>query len=227
LSALVETTDPAHATVRDRKRSNTPDNFQTPPHALYPLLRHLKAEWLIWEPACGKGNLTREMWERGYRCFGTDITHGRDFFSDTDLPAFDAIVTNPPFSVKDKFLERCYGFGKPFALLLPLTALGGKKRQSLFRRYGIEIILLPYRVDFETPLGRGGVGGAWFDVAWFTWKMNLPSALHFWQSPLVAEQHLEQFAMFGPSTLLMPDDEGPLALPLLEAATEDTPQEGD
>ena len=34
---------------------------------------------------------------------------------------FDCIITNPPFSLKQEFLQRCYELGKPFALLLPLT----------------------------------------------------------------------------------------------------------
>ena len=36
-----------------------PDNFQTPAHALEPLLPYLDPKWLIWEPSCSKGNLVR------------------------------------------------------------------------------------------------------------------------------------------------------------------------
>jgi hypothetical protein len=198
-----------HATVRDRKRANTPDNFQTPVEALTPLWPYLRPEWMIWEPACGKGNLTRAFWEEGRPCVGTDITHGKDFLSDPHPPQFDCIVTNPPYSIKDQFLARCYEFGKPFALLMPITALGCKRRQALYRRYGIEVIFMPGRIDFETPLGRGGKGGNWFDVAWFTWKLELPTPMLFWQPrPAVA-----QLQMFGASTLLEGDG-SPLELPM-------------
>jgi hypothetical protein len=37
-------------------------------------------------------------------------------------------------------LRRCCESGKPFALLLPLTALEGQKRHELYRRYGLEVI---------------------------------------------------------------------------------------
>src|ERR1700728_2762955 len=85
-----------------------PDNFQTPPSALDPLLPYLKKEWAIWEPACGRGNLVRGLKERGYEAYGTDIMAGNCFLK-TPLPdGCSAILSNPPFSLKHQFLARCY-----------------------------------------------------------------------------------------------------------------------
>jgi hypothetical protein len=58
-----------------------PDNFQTPGSAIECLLPYLPKEWLIWEPACGKGNLVRAFEEQGYKVYGSDIAepHGKDF----------------------------------------------------------------------------------------------------------------------------------------------------
>jgi hypothetical protein len=81
--------------------------------------------------------------------------------------------------LKDEFLARCYGLGIPFALLLPLTALEGIKRQSLYRKHGLELILLPRRVKFETPSGEGA--GSWFATAWFTNKLRIGKELTFWE----------------------------------------------
>jgi hypothetical protein len=91
--------------------------------------------------------------------------------------SFDCIITNPPFSIKEKFIERCYQLGKPFALLLPLTSLESEKRQRLFRQYGLQLIIPNKRYNFETPSGKGG--GSWFATAWFTWGLNLPKELNF------------------------------------------------
>lgn len=38
---------------------------------------------------------------------------------------FDYLITNPPFSYKDRIIERCINTGKPCVLLLPLDTLGG------------------------------------------------------------------------------------------------------
>ena len=90
---------------------------------------------------------------------------------------YDCIVTNPPYSLKEEFLKRCYELGKPFALLMPLTALESEKRQKLYRKYGIQLIIPNKRFNFETPSGKGG--GSWFATAWFTWGLNLPKDLMF------------------------------------------------
>lgn len=152
------------------------NDFQTPPTALLPLIPFLKKEWTVWECACGKGNLVRKLEEEGFNVIGTDILTGHDFLY-WKPDNFDCIVTNPPYKLKQQFLERCYQIGKPFALLLPLTTFETKSRQSLFYKYGIEVIFLSSRINFETPSGRGS--GSWFAVAWFTWGLNLGSQMRF------------------------------------------------
>jgi hypothetical protein len=171
------------------------DDFQSPPSALEPLYPFLPKDWHIWEPAAGKGNLVNAFRIRGYRCEGSDVLPEegdrlqRDFL--TWQPAHwlyepDCIVTNPPFTLKDEFLARCYGLGKPFALLLPLTALEGQARQKLYRDNGLEIIFMPSRVKFTTPSGK--VGGSWFATAWFTAGLNIGRQLTFIEPGKVAEQ---------------------------------------
>ncbi len=161
---------------------NSPNNFQTPPHALLPLYPYLKKDWKIWEPAWGEGNIVRELTKQGYDIFGTDIEGGADFLDPNSHVDFewDCIVTNPPYSIKDKFLERCYSLDKPFALLMPLTALEGIKRQALYRENGVEVILMDKRINFETPY-KVEKSSSWFATAWFTWKLNIGSALSFYQ----------------------------------------------
>jgi len=152
------------------------NDFQTPPIALLPLIPYLKKEWLIWECASGKGNLINRLNSLGFLTVGTDIMSGHDFL--TYQPSqFDCIITNPPFSIKQKFLERAYSLGKPFAFLLPLTTFEGKARQELFKRYGLEVILFDKRINFETPSGKGS--GSWFATAWFTWGLNIGQQLTF------------------------------------------------
>ena len=153
------------------------DLIQTPPEAIRPLLVYIPKDWVIWECASGDGNLVKEMRTQGYDAFGTDILTGTDFLVDrADPGAYDCIITNPPFSRKDAFLRRCYEIGKPFALLLPLTALGSQKRQKLFREHGIQIIMLGKRVHFDTGSGKKS---CWFESAWFCWGLDLPNQIVF------------------------------------------------
>ena len=157
------------------KQGNSND-FQTPPEAILPLLPYLNKNWSIWECAYGKGNLIEAFIDKGFEVIGTDILGNYDFLINKP-EFFDCIITNPPFSLKQEFLERCYNLGKPFALLLPLTTFETAKRQELFKKYGLEVIFFDKRINFETPSGKGS--GSWFATAWFTWGLNIGKELNF------------------------------------------------
>lgn len=138
-------------------RQGSPDDFQTPPKALDPLLPYLKKEWVIWECANGNGNLSNKLLYEGYEVISTDIKVCNFDFLTNKPEFFDCIVTNPPFSLKEEFIARCFELGVPFALLLPLTTLESEKRHKIFRKYpGIQLIIPNKRYNFETPSGKGG-----------------------------------------------------------------------
>jgi len=158
-------------------RQGSPDDFQTPPYALKPLLPHLNPKWTIWECACGKGNLVHELRRQGFSVISTDLLTGKDFLN-WQPEHFDCVITNPPYRYKQQFLERCYELHKPFALLLPLTTFETARRQHLFKRHGVEVILLDRRIDFETPAPNPG-SASWFATAWFTAHLDIGRQLSF------------------------------------------------
>ena len=56
--------------------------------------------------------------------FPNVVNRNRDFYTDIkngQVPEFDCLVSNPPFSGdhKERCLKFCVGTGKPWALLLP------------------------------------------------------------------------------------------------------------
>lgn len=162
-----------------------PDDYQTPPEALDPLIPVLKENGfkLIWEPACGKGLLVDRMRQEGFYVCPSDINPDlggnylhKDFLIGDNELVYQCIVTNPPFSFKQQFLEHCYRLGKPFALLLPLTTFETPKRQGLFAKHGVQVIFLDQRINF---LRDGAKSGSWFASAWYSWGMNLPKDLNF------------------------------------------------
>src|SRR3990170_2952 len=151
------------------------DEFQTPEEAIIPLLPYLNKEWTIWECAWGKGSLAKHFKKKGFNVWGNK---DNDFVKGIICPPSKfCIITNPPYSMKEEFLERCYRWKVPFALLMPLTALEGKRRGELYRKYGIQLIIPDKRFNFETPSGKGT--GSWFATAWFTRGLNLPKDLMF------------------------------------------------
>ena len=154
----------------------SPDNFQTPPFALDPLLPYIPKTWVVWECAQGIGWLTDALGRQGYHVIGSDILSGQDYRM-WEPDKWDVCVTNPPYAIKEQFLERAYMLGKPFAFLLPLTTFETGKRQRLFDEFGLEVIFLDKRINFRTPFNR--VSSAWFATAWFTFGLNIGKAMTF------------------------------------------------
>jgi len=146
------------------------DEMFTPDYALNPLVPYLLKEFIIWECAYGSGALAKHLKKRGFKVIGK----GEDFMQ-TNKDC-DVIVSNPPYSLKEEFLQRAYSIGKPFAFLLPITALEGINRGAMYDKYGLQLLIPNRRINFITP---NGGKSSWFATAWFTWKLNLPKQINF------------------------------------------------
>lgn len=62
---------------------------------------------------------------------GHTVLHGMTNFLEADYHC-DYIITNPPFSVKDKVIERVFAYGVKAVLILPIDAMGGVKRHAMY-----------------------------------------------------------------------------------------------
>ena len=153
--------------------SKKEDDYQTPNEALDYLIPFINKDWIIWECACGKGNILNYLKEKGFDIIGTDKETN---FLTNEIHC-DVIITNPPYSLKDEFIDRCYRLNKPFALLMPLTSLEGQKRGALYRQFGLQLIIPDKRINFEHAKGINS--GAWFQTAWFCWGFKLQNDLMF------------------------------------------------
>ncbi len=119
-------------------KSEKNDEIYTPKYAIMPLLKYLPKNLVVWECTdFGDSNITNVLKENGFKVISTHKDNF-DFLRDNADFDFDIIITNPPYSLKDEFLQKCYEYGKPFCLLLPITSLEGIKRGELFRKYGIQ-----------------------------------------------------------------------------------------
>ena len=158
----------------DYMQSVINDNLYTPYGSILPLIRYIKPNQRIWECCdCGKSKISEVLRDSGHTVYSSDIVNGFNFLKDKPSFDFDMIITNPPYSIKDDFIEMCYEYNKPWALLLPLTALEGVRRGDLFRKFGISVIVFDRRADFT------GKGRNWFNSSWFCWNIIPNNTLIF------------------------------------------------
>ena len=164
------------------------DDIYTPAYAIKPLLKYLPKEKekqygfnyeykkpIIWECTdFGKSNITKVLRENGFKVVNTSKSE-IDFLQDEVEFEFDMIITNPPYSLKDEFIKKCYEYNKPFCLLLPITSLEGINRGKMFREKGLELLVLDRRCNFIYDNAKKS---NWFNTSWFCWNV-LPKQLIF------------------------------------------------
>jgi hypothetical protein len=128
------------------------DYFLTPRYAVELLPAHLFGSIThVWEAAAGRGHISRVLEGMGLKVVSTDLRDGTNFLT-AELPIprpGGAIITNPPYSIKRQFYERCREFGLPFALLIPADY-----SQWIVRAVaedGAEKIIPTRRIDYITP----------------------------------------------------------------------------
>lgn len=125
-------------------------SYIPPLYAVDPILKYIPKDKIIWCPFDEEWSaFYRRLKEEGYNVVRSSLKDGQDFFT-YEPNKWDVIVSNPPFSSKDKVLERLYSFKKPFAILLPLNSLQGKTRFKFFTQ-GIQLLSFDSRISFHKP----------------------------------------------------------------------------
>lgn len=138
------------------------DEYFTPEIAVIPILKYLDLNKIYWECTdFGDSNITKVLKKNGFKVVHTNKDE-IDFLNDKPNFTFDVIITNPPYSLKDEFLTKCYKYNKPFALLLPITALGGINRNQLYKKYGLELIVFNKRINFINGKNNVSFNSSWF-----------------------------------------------------------------
>lgn len=164
------------------------DFYATDPRAVELLLAQEKFNKCILEPACWEGHISKVLWDHGYIVNSSDIVDRkywsvRDFFKlpkKFSLPIryrdWD-IITNPPYSQAQEFIEHSLKITPPWAkiaMLLKLQFLEGKKRKKFFKKHPPKIvyvhserIMCAKNWDFEWLKKSWGSAVAY---AWYIWE---------------------------------------------------------
>jgi len=182
-------------TVRHRLQDRRDDLYETPTEATHALLACESLPPLVWEPAPGRGAISRVLESPGrIRVVASDlvawpgadpgITPRVDFLLERSAPAgVTCLVTNPPYKLADRFIRHGLQLVDTVIVLLRLVALEGTGRSDIvdhLRRVhvGIERLPMMHRDGWNgSRLSTGTAPFAWFVFARMPRPQGEPIAL--------------------------------------------------
>lgn len=143
-------------------RLNATDFYPTPLWCV----ENLAIDWSVFktahEPCRGDGRISDWMTSTGFQTSYTEITEGKDFFKWGE--PVDLILTNPPFSLAQEFINHSLVHASCVILLLRLNFLASIKRYDWWRQIPPTALhVLSKRPSFT------GSGTDATDYAWFVW----------------------------------------------------------
>ncbi len=145
------------------------DDYETPREILQDLIPYLGHHRTIYDPFYCDGYVKQEWTELGYFC----INEKKDAFNPKErlTDNFDIIITNPPFSCKEKVLKLCLSYKKPFMILFPIDCLGSAWIRKYFDT--LQFLIPKKRYNFYKK-GQEKKSSCWFDTMWVCYDINLP-----------------------------------------------------
>lgn len=132
----------------DQTAGSGNDEFYTPKYAVDPIIKYLKPNSKVWCPFDTKESLfVKRLREEGHSVVATHLSQGEDFF-ELDIEC-DAIISNPPYSVKGDVFESLFKRETPFAMLVGVVGLfESERRFTLFEQNPFEIMYMNRRVSY-------------------------------------------------------------------------------
>ncbi len=132
------------------------------------------------EPAAGNGAIVRVLERSGligtvdaYDLVAAPNIGQWDFLTAAPEPVYDLIITNPPFSLAQQFIERSMLWRKNeksvVAMLLRVNFLGSRKRAKWLRAMPPGVFVTPKRPQFSKNK-HGKLGSDATEYAWFVWQ---------------------------------------------------------
>jgi hypothetical protein len=152
------------------------DCYDTPTVAVHALMRAVRLPPVIWEPACGKGNIVLPLRAAGHTVIATDLNN-RGCPDSLDRINFllpckfecDAIVTNPPYALAEEFVATALDRAPLVAMLLRLAFMESERRAPVLDSGKLARVLvfakrLPmmHREGWKGPKASSAIAFAWY-----------------------------------------------------------------
>ena len=153
------------------------DDYMTPRSAWEDIKKYIPKEKTIWEAFYGDGQSGNHLKNMDF-----DVIHESVDFFENNLG--EIVVSNPPFTLIPKILQRLVELEKPFILIMPSSKINTQYFRKIFSKVAtggdpVQIIIPKKRIQFlkmiDGQVDENQKSSCNFDCFYYCWKMNLPS----------------------------------------------------
>lgn len=136
------------------------DAYWTEPRVTDALVAKVALRPRVWEPACGRGDISERLKIWGHKVFSSDLhDHGygerpRDFLTEPSVAPETSIVTNPPYTLAAEFIEHALMLTRPIggqvAILVEHQFPTAAGRRHLFEHPAFaQLLILTFRPRWD------------------------------------------------------------------------------
>ena len=159
--------------------------YPTHPSITQMLLDREELDGTVWEPACGRGDMSQVLISKGYDVLSTDLIDrgygegGVDFLQDDQISRFgkvDNIITNPPFKFALDFVLQSKKIARKKICILNATMfLDGIKRYEMWMDKEFPLKTM-YQFSGRVAFRKNEIAdqsqppGGWVCWAWFVFE---------------------------------------------------------
>ena len=122
------------------------DDYNTPPEVWENIKEYLPVgdDYVVWEPFFNSDSKSPCHLSK----LGCNVLYSNVDFFNSKPSCVTHIVTNPPFSCKEKVFERLYSLDLPFVVILPVHSLCTRFIKKYFKNK-LQLIIPNTRLHFE------------------------------------------------------------------------------
>ena len=156
-----------------KQKDKVDDGYNTPHHCFEDIIDFIpnREKLVVYEPFILNNNYSTSkasLLSLSFKKVIGETTY--DFFEMYNKLDYDIIISNPPFSIKQKIFKIIKEINKPFILIVPVSIITKKYFMDNFKD-DFQIIIPKKRIQFikdSVQLKR-----CWFDCCFIAYKMNL------------------------------------------------------
>jgi hypothetical protein len=133
--------------------NNKDDELYTPSILVEPILKYIQTDAVVWCPFDNSKSEFVKMINKKNEVVYSHIIDGVDFFN-YEPDYYDCIISNPPYSLKEKVFRRLFFLNKPFAIVMGLPILNYQNIGNMFYTYqqdgkNLQLLIVDKKVSFN------------------------------------------------------------------------------